>query len=224
MDTKDLKCFSGKTYYPVYSKQTGTYYIDADRKAYLFQSKREALNSFVSTVPSCFVNDQAETVVQNNQIIKLYAAGASQVSVWVPNEDERIVPLTAKDVPRNTYYNPDLNFHIHLLKETLKKEYLDAMAGDYFFVPVSIPERSQGSYPVIYYVDAFLKDRKSYMVLFSATDEFDKWNKEFRKNCMPLKMNMEKVKSVAGDRDVIINPISDKLFLVNKQIKEIRTS
>lgn len=220
MDREYLKLLADTKYYVLYSERTKKPFIDKNGNTYAFQIKREA-DEFIKLLPvPCYIKEPI-TLEQNKQIVDFYAMGSGNLRIRKGGEDFKDIPIRANDVPRTIYYNPELNFDIELLKETSEKQYMDALNRDFFFIPVALPDRSLGSFPVIYYVDAFLKSGQHYVVLFSTVDEFNKWNEIYNKNCVSLKVKMEKIKKIVKDRDVIINPMSDKLFLLNTQLKDI---
>lgn len=220
MEREYLKLLADTKYYVLYSEKTKKPFIDKKGNTYAFQIKREA-DEFIKALPvPCYIEEPI-TLEQNKQIVTFYSMGSENLRIRKSGEDFKDIPIKANDVPRTIYYNPDLNFDIELLKETSEKQYMDALGRDFFFIPVALPERNMGSFPVIYYVDALLKSGQHYVVLFSTVDEFEKWNEAFKKNCSPLKVKMEKIKKIIKDRDVIINPMSDKLFLLNRQLKDI---
>lgn len=224
MEKEYLQLLSNIKYYVVYSEKTKSPFIDKDRKVYAFQISRQA-NEFIKDelgAYPCYIEKEPIKMEQNKEIVAFYSMGAQILVIKQGTDDAKEIPLKANDVPRNTYYNPDLNFHIKLLKETLEKQYMQALGNDFYFIPVSIPDRETGSYPVIYYVDALMRSGQNYVVLFSTEKEFDQWNNKYRKNCKPLEVKMNRVRRIIGKRDVIINPMSDKLFLLNSQLTEVK--
>lgn len=223
MNSEYLALFTEAKYFVICSEKTKKIYIDAKNSAYAFQTKREADQFIKSLKTECYYNgDEAEQLEQNKQIVEYYSLGITNLRVKQYGEGFKDVPITARDVPTNRSYNPSLNRHILLLKETLQKKYLMDFGSDYFYIPISLPKRDEGAYPILFYVNAKIKSGKEYVVLFSTIDEFEKWNEEYKKNCQPLKVRIEKIKKITGSRDIVINPLSDKLFLINKQFKEVK--
>lgn len=223
MEKEYLQLLSNIKYYVVYSEKTKSPFLDKDRRVYAFQISRQA-NEFIKDelgAYSCYIEKEPVKMEQNKEIIAFYSMGARTLVIKQGTDDAKEIPLKANDVPRNTYYNPDLNYHIKLLKETSEKQYMKALGNDFYFIPVSIPDREVGSYPVIYYVDALMRSGQNYVVLFSTEKEFNLWDDKYKKNCKPLEVKMNRIKRIIGKRDIIINPMSDKLFLLNSQLLEV---
>lgn len=223
MNREALDLLTEKEYVIIRSSRTKEVYVDKDRRCYIFSSVMDAESFCDALGDGTYFDKKMEELTQNKDMRHFYACGVRKVIVKLRDKDEpKEIPLSRKDV-LNGYYNPNLKFHILRLKQTGTKAYLRMMEKDRFIVPVYLKDRSLKEYPYIYYVFAEARETGEFLLLFSSVEEFDEWKKaqkDDRKYC-PLEITSEKLQRIRKDRDVVINPLSDMLFLGRDQLNDM---
>jgi hypothetical protein len=73
----------------------------------------------------------------------------------------------------------------------------------------------------MYYSYAKFGSDTKYYVLFSKLSEFEEWNKTQSDEWKPMELDLRKFGRIRDESPVIINPLTDKLILDNKQLNTI---
>lgn len=222
MDSDSIALLTGKKYYLIMSKKTKKAYIDKDGSGYLFSVKHEA-ESYVKILgKDVYVTDQAKSITQNRDIKEYICLGMKLLCIKRRDKDTPDkIKLGRGDIKKG-YYNVDLEFNVIRLRQTSMLKYLLAMKDNTFLVPVYIETRKAGEYPKIYYCHAIFADKKEALVVFSMMEEFDDWKKtqihDKGREFFPLEISATRMLKASGGADVIINPLSDKLYLTHRQL------
>ena len=222
------KLLSAKKFYPVFSSATKNIYIDKDGCGFIFTVKKEA-EEYINALgkDKGYVEMNPQTVSYRKDIKDYYCLGMKTLKIKCRENGDFIDMPLHSNVAKG-YVNAALEFNVTRLKETALKKYLSAMKGNRFLVPVYLPERKKKEYPKVFYCHAVFndekKDRREALILFSTMDEFDVWNTDMKKHkrkvFYPLEISSTRTEKVRNGSDIIINPLSDKLLITDKQLKE----
>lgn len=221
-ESKDI--LSTKKLYMILSVATKRPYVDKDGSGYAFSAKKEA-EEYIKALghDKVYMEGTSAYISQNKDIKELYCMGMKRLKVKIREKDDLdVIPLRKSDVSRG-YYNTALEFNVTRLKETSLRKYLEAMKENTFLVPVFIAERKAKEYPKLYYCHAVLQDKHEALVLFSMMNEFRDWNDGMKRHkgeeFYPLEISATRVLKVRGKADLLINPLTDKLYIEAKDVK-----
>ena len=225
MNSDEISLITGKKYYLILSAKTNQAYIDKDGAGYLFAIKREA-ESYVNALghSKVYITGKSQTITQNKDIRAFICLGMKSLNIKRRDKDVPDVIVFRRADIRKGYYNTDLEFNVTRLRQTSMLKYLLAMKENTFLVPVYIAPREEKKYPKLYYCHAVFKDKHEALVVFSMMEEFDTWNKTMihdkGKEFFPLEISATRVLKARNGADVIINPLSDKLYLTAEQLQK----
>lgn len=222
------KLLTTKKFYPVFSSATKNIYIDKDGCGFIFTAKKEA-EEYINALgkDKAYVDMNPKTVSYRKDVKEYYCLGMKTLKIKCRENDD-FIDLALRSSIAKGYVNAALEFNVTRLKETSLKKYLSAMKDNRFLVPVYLPERKKKEYPKVFYCHAVLSDKdndkREALVLFSTMDEFDIWNTDMKKHkkkiFFPLEISATRTEKVRNGSDIIINPLSDKLLITDKQLKE----
>lgn len=223
MNSEGVALLTKKKYYLILSVKTKQAYIDKNGAGYLFAIKKEALDFAGSMQPKVYVSETSKNITQNKDIKSFVCLGMRTLLIKRRDKDSPDkIELGKGDIKRG-YYNTDLEFNITRLRETSLLKYLLDMKKNTFLVPVYLQERKSKEYPKLFYCHAIFSDKKEAIVAFSMMEEFNDWNKDQIKNkgreFFPLEVSATRLLKAANGADVIINPLSDKLYLKDSQLR-----
>lgn len=208
-----------RRYHLILSSFTHKPYLDKDFCCYMIEDPSEA-KAFTEKTVDTYYDEQAY-YKQINFCTEFYSYGISAIKVKTRQQTEyTTIPVERLDAKKQ-YYNPEANRLILRLLETKQKQYLRDMKSVVFLSPVVLDPRHERQYPGIHYSYATTNQTDKYYLLFSTMQEFDTWNAEQEKKCVPLEVDLDTFTRIRHQDPVIINPASDKLILNDKQIKLI---
>lgn len=228
MNQKGIELLTDKKYYVILSIATKQAYIDGDGTGYIFSAKKDAEDFLEETGhDKVYINGSSKNISRNKDIRDYFCEGMRKLHVTRRNQktaevEENDIEIKRGDVKKG-YYNVALEFNVTRLRETALKKYVLAMKDNNFIVPVYIPSRKEKEYPKLYYCHAVFADKREALVLFSMMEEFDNWNNDMIKHkgqqFFPLEISATRVMKARNNGDIFLNPLSDKLFLTDKQLK-----
>ena len=217
MEQKYVNLLTLTEYYLVSSTITDKPYIDEALNCYLFTKKSDA-EAFSGELKDTKVLDAKTYRLQF--ITELYGYGVKNIRVMTRESKFSNIPVEKADAAKQ-YANPETCRNLILLKQTLKKKYAKALKKGMFIAPILIDPRFEKRYPELHYSYATFDGNDRYYVLFTTLKEFEKWNAEQPQDWKPVEMQLYKVGRIRKNNSVLINPLSDKVILQDRQISEI---
>ncbi len=198
------------------SKKTKKIYISEKAEVFLYE-KKELVDDKFAKNDSLFFDKPS---YHNQKVFAdFYSLGVRIINVSTSKEKFRI-PLKRSDVS-SRFYNTNANFYLLQLKETLKKKYLKKFKTMDYIIPVEIKKRKKKEYPHVNYAYVTLKD-KNYTFIFTTLEEFERWKEEYElTELKPLKTNFKTLEKIRNKKPIMINPLTDRVILNEKQIKII---
>lgn len=207
-------------YHMIMSTITDKPYIDKDFNGYLFELKSDA-EGFVKGLKNSSIKIPAAYYRVLNLCTELYQYGFKNVKIKKKGKEEFItIPITKADA-KTEYYNHYANRYILRLRQTRKSEYLKELKKVPFLAPIIMDVRLPEQYPGIFYSYALFKSDTRYFVLFTTLTEFDEWRKSQMYDWRPAELSMQKFGRIRSKSPVLINPLSDRLILSDKQISKM---
>lgn len=217
MDREAYNIFTMGEFYLIMSTLTGKPYIDQNYDAYMFETKSDA-SAFCSSIEGTEVKN-AEHYRIKEHCTEFYNYGIQNINIKRVNDEIVKVPMLKSDVKEQRYYNPIANGNILRLKQTLKKQYLRNLKEAVFLAPVNIEIRYKKQFPRVNYSYASFTNGEQFFILFTDLIEFEKWNESQNNIWKPMELDLRRFGRIRKEHAVLINPLSDKLILSNKQIK-----
>ena len=207
-------------YFLIKSEKTKKPYSDENGNCYLFEVKSDA---------EAFAHKKEDVKIENAKsyrmqfIAELYGHGIKGIKVKQRNKEYKIIPVDKK-ATRRQYANPDASFNVMMLNQTRKKKYAKELKNVVFITPVLIDPRFIKRYPEMHYSYATFDGNERFYVLFTSLKEFTEWNNDQEQDWKPVEMKLQKVGRIRKNSNILINPLSDKIILQDKQINEILKS
>lgn len=217
MEQEHVNLLTLTEYFLIKSEKTKKPYTDEDGSCYLFETKSDA---------EVFCKNLSDIKIENPKmyrmqfIAEIYGYGIRQIKVKQRNKDCKTIPVDKKDV-RRQFSNPEASYNVMMLNQTRKKKYARELKNVSFITPVMIDPRFIKRYPEMHYSFATTDGNNRFYVLFTSLKEFEDWNKEQEQDWKPVDMKLQKVGRIRKNNHILINPLSDKIILQDKQINEI---
>lgn len=218
MESTYINTLTLKEYHVIKSKKTSRPYVDINNGCYLFELRSEAENFTKQIKDTEF--DNARYLKQAVFCTEFYSYGIDEIHVKGARQKEIVIPLSANDVARQ-FYNRETIRSLLRLKQTGKKQYLYELKNAFFISPVIIDPRPEKQYPIMHYSYASTTNKNTYFILFTTIQEYNLWNKEQKESYKPLKIRLHQFRNIRKQNPVLINPMSDKIVLNDKQISLI---
>lgn len=230
MDQQYIDLLTTTNYYLILSKSTGKAYLDKKYNCVMFETEFEA-KKYVESVNNTLTTDtlliQAAKPFKVKELCPmLYAQGAVGIQLFKKGQQAVLIPITKEDAKsgkRGVLFNPEASRFIHRAQETLQKKYLRSLYHCSFYAPVCIDDRSEGQYPHVSYCYATFRSPEQFYVLFTSLEEFELWNATRNNEWAPLEVKINKFDRIRNGNSVIINPLSNKLCLDNKNFNIIKS-
>lgn len=216
-------------YYVVYSSNTGYPYIDKDGYCCFFETEVEANNyaeSVSNQIPDTLKVQDAKQFKTKELCAELYGYGIIGIRVFKRGKESIDVDITeddAKSGKRGVLYNPAATRLVLRAQEVMQKQYLRALRSQSFYAPVIVDKRQYGQYPHLAYCYATFKTSENYYLLFTTLEEFYKWNMTQENAWSPLECQIAKFDRIRKNNPVLINPISNQLFLDSNTFNIIKS-
>ena len=217
MTQDNINLLTLRQYYLVMSSHTQKPFLDSGNGCYMFEVKSDA-DIFVKRVAYVFLAEP-KYYVQKNFCTEFYSYGIETIHAKTRKNDDYIDIPVEKEDAKKQYYNPAASRAVYQLKQTRQTKYLRMMKDLSFFVPVLIDLRLPKQYPVMHYSYATFNGADKNYLLFTTIQEFDDWNKEQGEKWKPMEVNLTTFGRIRVGNFVMINPMSDKLLLTDKQIR-----
>ncbi len=213
--------FQKKPYYLIRSTKTEKPYIDINDGCYLFEAKMEAI-SFTKNIPDTSIDEARQLTPRF--CTDMHSYGIKYIRIKERGEKKSTdIEITKNDIKKQ-FYNCEANRDILRLLQTSQKKYLRDLKDKLLIIPININVRAKGEYPVVQYCYATYDDpKKKYYILFSTIQEFNKWKEDQKDKGADWKSqgtSINNLKRICDGQDIIINPLSDKLIITNKNILE----
>lgn len=218
MDSAYKNIIELKEYYIVKSSKTNKPYLDEYFNCYLYETTFE-FDDFSKKFTDTYIETKPEHLTPATYMIEFYSYGINNIIVKQANKKEIKIPLENDPDIKKQYYNRETNRNLLRLKQTGEKRYLRELKDKDFFVPLYIEERNPMEYTQIKYSYAYFDKTSKYYLLFSTLQEFNNWNNEQNKKYQPLKMTLNSFEKIRKKNELLINPQTDKILLLNEQIK-----
>jgi len=218
-DEKNLLMLNA--FFLIVSDKTNDAYLDKSFNCYLFQTK-SAADAFVGSSKQKISVREAKHYLLRD-FWSMYGRGAKGVCVFLRGENKpQNITLSKEDAQDAVaqYYNNETNGYLNRLQQTSEKKYLSALASGIFFTPVNIRARKEKEYPYLHYSYATFKDDVQYFLLFSTLQEYESWRSYQETNWEPMEVTIKKFGRIRGKNPVLINPLSNKLILTHKLLKQ----
>ncbi len=221
MKDEDKALLTSIKYFPIKSKKTDNYFIDAQGSVFFFVKEEDAKafakkEKDVQPIPAHFF--EMTELVSN-----LYSLGANSIRIFNSPDDIKTIPIEKEDTKQG-YYNSVVNFNVQRLKHTSAKSYLKSLKDQYLITPVMLYGRRAEQYPVVRYaygIEPSKNPSPKYFVLFTSLQEFDRWNETQGKKFKPVEIEIRRFNTIRKDNPIMINPLSDKLVLTHIQLKKV---
>ncbi len=197
--------------------------MDESNSCYMFEVPSDAI-AFVSPRKGVKL-DTPKHYTQKNACSLFYSYGIDFIKIKQRGKDDYIViPINENEVEKR-FYAHSANQYLTNLELSNKKKYLSKLMDKPLISPIVTSERKVKKYPRLHYCHAnFNDDSNNYYLLFSTMEEFDKWNADQERNWMPLEIPLNKFKRIRKNNPIIINPLSDKLLLSDKQLNSVKVT
>lgn len=219
MTKEETNLLTLKPYYKIRSTATGRLYIDKDLRCYLFDAEREA-KQFCEQFDALEIEPSAY-IKQAPFISTCYGLGIEQIRIKETTHEQFVNIKIEKADARHQFYNRDAAKNILRLKQTKKRKYLEALSNSFFIAPIIIVPRKAAEYPSIQYCYATLQDDTKFFLLFVTLHDFDVWNETQQNKYSPYKITLTEFNRIRKKSPVLINPMSDCLFLMDEQLMYI---
>ncbi len=230
MKQEYIDLLTTSNFYLILSQNTNRAYLDKNYRCSMFETEFEA-KKYVDTLNETLKTDVL--LIQAAQPFKikelcptLYAQGVVGINLFKKGKDPIVIPITKEDAingKRGTLFNPETSRFIHRAQQTLQKKYLRALKQGTFYAPVCIDERAKGQYPHVSYCYATFRTPEQFYVLFTTLDEFNLWNSTRNNEWQPLEIKISKFDRIRGNSSVLINPLSNKICLDDKNFNIIKS-
>lgn len=218
MDDKERNLLELGEYHILRSNKTKKPYIDENKQCYVIEGISD-IKEMVKNIPDTYY-DKKSTLNQSIYCNEFYSEGIEKIVFRPLKKEEMVIDITKGDIKKRFYANKDANFNLLLLTETSKKKYLRNLKSCSFITPVVLDPRQTKQYPKIHYCSAKIEE-KTYFILFSTLQEFDKWNEGQGNTWKPLEVHFKDIEKERKGNDVLVNPLSEKLIIANKHIHEV---
>lgn len=202
--------------YIVRSKITRRWYLDEERRIFLFFLQSEGEAFCLDHPDTCLT--EAAYYDPDDLRAKAYRGGARSIFCTRNGEEEK-VPVGPRNV-RPGFYQNDLNAWISLLKETQKPVYIKRMLGEWFLVPAKV---MNGERPSISYATIHNKsqDNVFYFLAFSDIEEFKPWNSK-NPGWQLLRVNLATLYQIGKKHGFVVNVYGNKITLPYDLIRDYR--
>lgn len=219
MEQKYVDMLTLSELYMIQSTVTNKPYMDKGYNCYLFEIYNEA-EAFKKKIDNTIILDakyyRAATICSN-----LFSQGFIGIKLKKKNIDFVDIPVTEADATKRDYYNSYANRCINRLIQTRQKEYLRNLKDANFLAPILTETRKIKEYPKLFYSYAIYKDDTRYFTLFSTLSEFNEWKETQMYDWKPMELNLKKFGRVRNNSPILINPLTDKLIISDKQCEYI---
>lgn len=218
-------------YYMILSGNTKKPYLDRNFNVAMFESPTEADEYAKSASASLDGKDmlsvKEKTLYKVRELCpELYSMGANGINLFKRGQSALNIPVTKEDAKRSkkgVLFNPEVSRFVIRAQETNQKRYLRSLYNQHFYAPVFIEKRQKGQYPHVSYCYASFKTEDRYYILFTSLEEFTKWNMLQNNEYSPLEVKINTFDCIRNKNAVLINPISNKLFLTNNTFNIIKS-
>lgn len=196
------------------SSVTKKIYIDAERKAYLFFSEKEA-EQFIFETENTQLGDNTFKTPQDF-FSNCYRNGALCV-VLCDNGFKEEAYLSKKEIKKD-FYNAMLNAGISLFKETKEQKYLKIISSCMFIIPIRINFEVT---PEIVYGVLHTSANEYKFIAFSDLEEYDTWA-ENMSGWQPLLVNFDVMCQISKENGYVINPKGNSLVFPARIMEKYR--
>lgn len=205
-------------YYVIMNTSLNKPYIDEQYGCHLFDASMQA-DAFIGKKAYLSKTDK-QSLTQKTYSTQWYSYGIRSITIHQFKEKKTVViPITEKDC-LHQYYNAETNGNLVLLSETSKAKYLYKLARAPLLAPINIEPRTPGHTPKLAYCYATgIQGDTPYYILFSTIQECTKWNEQMPQKWKPLEVNLATFGRIRKGSPVLINPLTDKIVLNDKQIQ-----
>lgn len=215
VDKEVLEQLKKKKHYIILSTVTKKPYLDESGACIITEDMEDA-KFYTENIPNTYISDKSDFVRIN--IIILY--GADTLIYKGSKQKVQTYALDQKDMSPIEYLNSRCNFLIHQLMQTNKKKYLKELKDIPILCPISIDERQYAKYSYVHYSIGLLNNRQ-HLILFSSIQEFEEWNNTQKNIWKPLETTIFKIEHERRNAGICINPLTDKLILSDKLLKDV---
>lgn len=215
MTREERQEFVNTKYYILYSKKTNLPYLNVSSMLYLFETKMDAETFQKSTQEPVYIKEDGEDIVDFS---RFYNLGFDKMFIFKARGEKKKINITEADI-KVKYYNKELNKGLLRMKQTSQNQYIRHIRKEKFLTPVLIEPRQFAEYPNMFYCSIKEKE-KHYYLMFSTLDEFNEWKNTKEENWEPLEITFLEIVEVLKKEYIYINPLSIKLILSIKQIKD----